>query len=203
MIPKDVYTNTNLMSNEFALPCIIFLEKYKSKSNTVYTTLGCILDKFNISSISKNTTRIKSLLTELINLGYISLEAEIVNLNTPLEINVRQYEQGDFFTTIQDFELDAIINIVAQNNVSYMIMNMFVAIKRRAGFINILNNQYDASVIGYRKLMDEIGIKSFNTMSKYVGLLESEGILSVDRTKNNTEDGIKTINTYSFKNITK
>jgi len=202
MIPKEVYTSTNLMSNEFALPCIIFLEKYKSKSNTVYTTLGCILDNFNISSISKNTTRLKSLFTELSNSGYISFEAEIVNLNTPLEINIRPYEQGDFFTTIHDFELDSIINLVKDNNVSYMILNMFISIKRRAGFINILNNQYETSIIGYRKLMDELGIKSFNTMSKYVKLLESTGILMVDRKNSDTDDGIKTVNTYSFKNIT-
>jgi predicted transcriptional regulator len=49
--------------------------------------------------------------------------------------------------------------------------------------------------------MEEIGIKSFNTMSKYVKMLEGSGVLFVDRSKNNTDDGIKTVNTYSFKNI--
>ena len=82
-----------------------------------------------------------------------------------------------------------------------MIMNMFIAIKRRTGYIDISINSYDKCVIGYRKLMDEIGIKSFNTMSKYVKLLESSGILFVDRQRTEDEDGIKTINTYSFKKV--
>lgn len=83
-----------------------------------------------------------------------------------------------------------------------MIMNMFIAIKRRTGYIDISINSYDKCVIGYRKLMDEIGIKSFNTMSKYVKLLENNGVLFVHRENTNDgDDGIKTINTYSFKKL--
>ena len=201
MIPKDIYTNQNFMSNEFTFPTILFLEEHKSKSRVVYTTIGCIMDRYNISQLSKNTTKIKLLLIELSNIGYIEFEQEIVNFNTPVKIIVRSYEQGDFFTAIQDFEVNSIINIVSNNSISYMIMNMFVAIKRRAGFINISKNEYESTIIGYRKLMEEIGIKSFNTMSKYVKMLEGSGVLFVDRSKNNTDDGIKTVNTYSFKNI--
>lgn len=201
MIPKDIYLNEELMKNEFTLPCVIFLEMYKSKSYKVYTTLGCILEKFNISSITKNTTKIKSLLHNLRSIGYINFEVDVGNLNTPLEIEVTKYEDGSYFTTVHDFELEAIISIVSEHNVSYMIMNMFIAIKRRTAYIDISINSYDSCMIGYRKLMDEIGIKSFNTMSKYVKLLESCGALLVDRQRAEDEDGIKTINTYSFKKL--
>lgn len=201
MIPKDIYTNQNFMSNEFTFPTILFLEEHKSKSRIVYTTIGCIMDRYNISQLSKNTIKIKLLLIELSNIGYIEFEQEIVNFNTPIKIVVRSYEQGDLFTTMQDYELEEIIKIVTDNNISYMIMNMFIAIKRRSGFINILKNEYESVTIGYRKLMDELGVKSFNTISKYVSLLESSDILSVNRKNLNTEDGLKTINEYSFKNI--
>ena len=201
MIPKDIYLNKELMKNEFTLPCVIFLEMYKSKSYKVYTTLSCILEKFNISSITKNTTKIKSLFHNLRSIGYITFEGDIRNLNTPLEIEITKYDDGSFFTTIHDFEIESIISIVSTHNVSYMIMNMFIAIKRRTGYIDISINSYDNYMIGYRKLMDEIGIKSFNTMSKYVKLLESSDILFVDRQRADNEDGIKTINTYSFKKL--
>lgn len=201
MIPKDIYTNQNFMSNEFTFPTILFLEEHKSKSRVVYTTIGCIMDRYNISQLSKNTIKIKLLLIELSNIGYIEFEQEIVNFNTPIKIVVRSYEQGDIFTTVQDYELESIINIVSNNNISYMIMNMFIALKRRAGFINILKNEYESVTISYRKLMDEIGVKSFNTMSKYVSLLEKVELLRVDRKNTNTEDGLKTINEYSFKKL--
>lgn len=202
MIPKDIYLNEELMKNEFTFPCVIFLEMYKSKSYKIYTTLSCMLEKFNISSITKNTTKIKSLFHSLRSIGYINFNGDISNLNTPLEIEVAKYEDGSFFTTIHDFELEPIISIVSAHNVSYMIMNMFIAIKRRTGYIDISINSYDKCVIGYRKLMDEIGIKSFNTMSKYVKLLENNGVLFVHRENTNDgDDGIKTINTYSFKRL--
>jgi len=200
--PKEIFENKQMVSQDFLFPCMVFLLKYKSSFNEINSTIGCILQEFNINPIGRNVDKIRQCLSVLQEEGVISLNSELDKINTPLKLYI---EDMTPWIAIHDFEIDAIVNLSNNPKASYKIGNLFTAIKQTAHTLNHEINNYSMVTKGFRTLSRWSGIDSNTTISKYVNLLEDSNVLEVKRTTVKKRDGDKelwnTTHEYSFKQI--
>lgn len=200
--PKEIFDNKQIVSQDFIFPCMIFLLRYKSNFDEINSTIGCILQEFNINPIGRNVDKVRQCLSVLEEEGIISLNSKLDKINTPLKLYM---EDMTPWIAIHDFEIDAIINLSNNPKASYKIGNLFTAIKQTAHTLNHETNNYSTVTKGFRTLSRWSGIDSNTTISKYVNLLEESNILGVKRTTVKKKDGDKelwnTTHEYSFKII--
>ena len=202
--PKEIFENKRIVSQDLLFPCMIFLLKYKSSFKEINSTIGCILQEFNINPIGRNVDKIRQCLYVLHDEGIISLYTQLDKINTPIKLYMEDITP---WIAIHDFEIESIIELSKSPTASYKIGNLFTAIKQTAHKVNHEENKYSPVTKGYRTLGSWSGIDSNTTIAKYVDLLEESGILYVKQTTTKKESNGKelwnTTNEYSFKNINK
>ena len=200
--PKQIFYNEKIASQDLLFPCMIFLLRYKSNLDEINTTIGCILNEFDINPIPRNVDKIKQCLSVLSDEGIILLDTKVDKINTPIKLTFPKLTP---WIAVHDFEINVISELVKNPKASFKIGNLFTAIKHTAHTVNHSNNMYSSITKGYTLLSLWSGIESKTTISKYVNLLGDTDILNVKQTTVkrdvNGKESWNTTNEYSFKQI--
>lgn len=199
--PKEIFSIEELTKEELLFPCIVFIMKYESKDNKINSTIGCILNEFNISQISRNTDRVKSCLLKLEKYEVINIDSTLDKINTPLLLTVNDFGS---WVALHDFEIEVIKSIYNKKQISYKVGDVFMAIKQNAHNANPRErniNRYGSVKYAYKTIMYWSGISSPTTLTKYITELSKTNILDVKKQIIEKKSGKVITHEYSFKEI--
>lgn len=172
-----------------------YLELFKNTKAEVHLNTDNILDYFKIRRNTRSVESIKKSFQFLVKNDFVYVEDNIGFEHLPkTSFKVDLLYDERFFRKHNDVKMKYFIETIEQNSEKYIVGLIYYYILSLIQYNGKTNQYLGEKKISYIQISKVFGIKSMNTVAKYIKFLEDHGFLKSRKTSE--DDSVKTHKIY-------